>query len=324
MKNLRTISGLEELNSFQSEVIHLRNSMDRYGFSYLLANQLGMNSPRKGLCDWVHGWVWWEDIMGPKDILSNYIVPKDVAIVVATENQKQVILNHGYKNSLFVGGLPYAYCPDLDVPKCQNVLLAILPHSGASQYYDVFDKHYLDYLCAIKDDWESIFVSIYYLDENERLINEIERRGLKVVIGANPNDRYSMLRTQLMFTLADAVNSNTMGSHIAYALASNCKVSLVDDLYTFDESVSLKGNPHLTKEDVDKWTFVNSSEYLKDQFKYLFVDPALGERNKQLGQEYIGWENMLENTILKHAIGWNFKQQLSFFYRRASRIFEGI
>ena len=33
MKNLRTISGLEELNSFQSEEIHLRNSMDRYGFS---------------------------------------------------------------------------------------------------------------------------------------------------------------------------------------------------------------------------------------------------------------------------------------------------
>jgi len=323
MKNLRTISGLEELNLFQSQEIHLRNSMDRYGFSYLLANQLGMNSPRRAFCDWVHGWVWWEDIMGPKDILSNYIVPKDIAIIVATDNQKQVILNHGYNNSLFVGGLPYAYCPDLDIPKCQNVLLAILPHSAESQHYDVFDKHYLDYLYDIKDDWESIFVSIFYLDENERLISEIERRGLKVVIGANPNDRYSMLRTQLMFTLADAVNSNTMGSHIAYALASNCKVSLVDDLYTFDHSINMRANPHLTKEDVDKFLFVNSSEYLKDHFKYLFVDPALGERNKKLGQEYIGWENMLENTVLKHAIGWNFKQQLSFFYRRTSRIFKG-
>ena len=277
MKNLRTISGLGELNSFQSQEINLRNSMDRYGFSYLLANHLGMNNPWRAFCDWVHGWVWWEDIMGPKDILSNYLVPNDISIVVATQNQKKVISDYGYNNSIFVGGLPYAYCPDVDIPKCQNVLLAILPHSAASQDYDVFDKHYLDYLHAIKDNWESIFVSIFYLDENERLISEIERRGLKVVIGANPNDRYSMLRTQLMFNLADAVNSNVMGSHIAYALASNCKVSLVDDLYTFDHSINMKANPHLIKEDVDKFLFVNSSEYLKDQFKYLFVDPALGE-----------------------------------------------
>tara|TARA_B110000008_G_scaffold270524_1_gene300844 strand:+ start:768 stop:1754 length:987 start_codon:yes stop_codon:yes gene_type:complete len=328
MKNLRTISGLGELNSFQSQEINLRNSMDRYGFSYLLANHLGMNSPWRAFCDWVHGWVWWEDIMGPKDILSNYLVPNDISIVVATQNQKKVISDHGYNNSIFVGGLPYAYCPDVDIPKCQNVLLAILPHSAESQDYDVFDKHYLDYLHAIKDNWESIFVSIFYLDENERLISEIERRGLKVVIGANPNDRYSMLRTQLMFNLADAVNSNVMGSHIAYALASNCKVSLVDDLYTFDQSINMKANPHLIKEDVDKFLFVNSSEYLKDQFKYLFVDPALGERNKKLGDEYIGRENVLENIALKHAIGWNFKQQLngffSGFYRRASRIFKDI
>lgn len=266
--------------------------------------------------------------MTPQDILSSSLVPNNISIVVATQNQKKLILDHGYNNSIFVGGLPFAYCPYLDIPKCQNILLAILPHSTESQNHDVFDKSYLDYLHSIKDNWESIFVSIFYLDKNERLISEIERRGLKVVIGANPNDRYSLLRTQLMFNLADAVNSNVMGSHIAYALASNCKVSLADDLYSYNPSITMKGNPHLKKDDIDKILFVNSSDYLKDKFKYLFVDPTLGERNKKLGDEYIGRENMLENTVLKNAIGWTLKKQLKGYcwgsYRRASRIIEGV
>jgi len=323
MKVKRPISSLDDLNLFQSQKIYLKNSMDRYGFSYLLADYLEMSKPKRSFCDWVHGWVWWEDLMEPQDFLGACDIPADVSIVVGTNNQRKLILDRKYKNDVYLGGLPYAYCPEFNIPKCQNVLLSILPHSADAQHYDVLDEHYLDYLHSIKDDWESIFVSIFYLDERENLINEIQRRGLKVIIGANPSDRYSMLRTKLMFTLADSVNSNVMGSHIAYALANNCKVSLVNDLHSFDPSITSKGNPHLHQNDVDRFLYVNSFEYLQEKFKYLFVDPSQGVRNEELGKEYIGFENLLEFKELKKAIGWNFLQQLNGlsmgFYRRIKR-----
>jgi hypothetical protein len=297
--------------------------MDRYGFSYLLADYLEMRKPKRSFCDWVHGWVWWEDIMESQDFLGASLIPDNVSIIVGTNKQRKLILDHNYKNDVYLGGLPYAYCPEFNIAKCKNVLLSILPHSADAQHYDVADKHYLDYLHSIKDDWESIFVSIFYLDESEKLVSEIERRGLKVIIGANPNDRYSMLRTKLMFSLADAVNSNVMGSHIAYALANNCKVSLVDDLYIFDHSITSKANPHLHQNDVDRFLFVNSFEYLQEKFKYLFVDPSQGVRNEELGKEYIGFENLLGHKELKKAIGWNFLQQLNGFsmgfYRKMKR-----
>jgi hypothetical protein len=323
MKKKSLVSSLDELHLFQSQKIHLKNSMDRYGFSYLLADSIGISKPKRSFCDWVHGWVWWEDLMEPQDILGAYSLPTDVSIVVGTNNQKKLFLDYEFKNDIYLGGLPYAYCPELNIPKCKNVLLSFLPHSADGQQYEVIDLHYLDYLHSIKDNWESIFVSIFYLDESEKLISEIERRGLKVIIGANPSDKYSMLRTKLMFTLADAVNSNVMGSHIAYALASNCKVSLVDDLHIFDSSVTSKGNPHLSKKDIDRSLFVTSFEYLQEKFKYLFVDPSQGVRNEELGKEYIGFENLLESKELKKAIGWNFLQQLNGFtmglHRRIKR-----
>jgi hypothetical protein len=328
MQNNNKITKLEDLYLFPSKKILLRNSMDRYGFSYLLADYFEMSKPKRSFCDWVHGWVHWEDIMEPQDVLSSNSVPNGVKIVLGTNNQKKLFLDHEYKNDVYVGGLPYAYCPELNIPKCQNVLLSILPHSAEGQQHDVLDLHYLDYLHSIKDNWESIFVSIFYLDESEKLINEIERRGLKVIIGANPNDRYSMLRTKLMFTLADAVNSNVMGSHIAYALASNCKVSLFNNLYTFDKSISSKGNPHFNQNDIERGLFVHSFEYLQDQFKYLFVDPSEGIRNTKLGNTYIGKEHLLEHQALKNAIGWNITQQVSGFskgfYRRAKRMLKYI
>lgn len=126
-----------------------------------------------------------------------------------------------------------------------------------------------------------------------------------------------------MFTLADAVNSNVMGSHIAYALANNCKVSLVDDLHSYDPSIESKANPHFDQNDLDRRLYVQSFEYLQEKFKYLFVDPSKGVRNEKLGKEYIGFENLLEYKKLKKAIGWNFLQQLNGysmgFYRRIKR-----
>ena len=240
MQNNNKITKLEDLHLFPSKKISLRNSMDRYGFSYLVAERLRFKYTRRSFCNRVHGWVWWEDVMEARDIIGPFSNPTDVPVVVGTEAQYKTVMSEYPNLKAVIGGVPYIYYPNFIVEKQKHVLLAFLAHSAEEEKHDVFDAQYLDYLSSIKDSWEKIFVSVYYLDVTPVLVNEIERRGLKVLVGANPADQFSMYKTKLMFSLADSVHSNVMGSHVAYALAENCKVSLFDDLYTYDKLTSLQ------------------------------------------------------------------------------------
>ena len=324
MNHKKQILSLDDIYLFQSEEIKLRNSMDRYGFSYLIANNLGIKKPKRSFCNWVHGWVWWRDIMEPIDIVGTSPLQSDIPIVVATNHEKKLFLNQGIENDIFVGGLPIAYCPTPKVQKQPNSLLAVVAHSAEVESHEVLDENYFDFLFSIKDDWESIYILVYHLDVNEKLIHAIEKRGFKFIVGANPHDKYSLIRTKLIFSLADAVNSNVMGSHIAYALASNCKVSLVDNLYCYDPSVTIKSNKNLPINYVERLSYASSYKYLKESFNYLFVDPLNAKRNINLGNKYIGHDHILDNNTLKDVIGWNFSQQVSGFvkgfFRRSKRI----
>ena len=320
MQNNNKITKLEDLHLFPSKKILLRNSMDRYGFSFVVAERLGFARPRRSFCNWVHGWIWWEDIMDARDIigtlstLSNTI---DHAVIVGSKAQQKIVISEYPNVKTVIGGVPHIYCPNFTAKKQKHVLLAFLAHSVEDENHDVVDAQYLDYLSSIKDSWEKIFVSVYYLDVTPVLVNEIERRGLKVLVGANPNDQFSMYRTKLMFSLADSVNSNVMGSHIAYALAENCKVSLYDDLYTYDKLTRLQTQPDFNTSDANKDSYVHSKEYLVKIFPQLFCDPAKAVRNKSLGQDCLGKQATLSNSELIGAIGWGASDQLQGYLKGA-------
>ena len=315
MQNNNKITKLEDLHLFPSKKILLRNSMDRYGFSFVVAERLKFKYTRRSFCNWVHGWVWWEDVMEARDIIGPFSNPTDVPVVVGTEAQYKTVMSEYPNLKAVIGGVPYIYCPNFIVEKQKHVLLAFLAHSAEGEKHDVVDAQYLDYLSSIKDSWEKIFVSVYYLDVTPVLVNEIERRGLKVLVGANPADQFSMYRTKLMFSLADSVHSNVMGSHIAYALAENCKVSLFDDLYTYDPLTRLKTEPNFNIRDANKDNYVHSKEYLVKIFPQLFCDPTQAIRNQSMGRKFLGEQNILNNSELIDAIGWNARDQLEGYFK---------
>ena len=309
MQNNNKITKLEDLHLFPSKITSLRNSMDRYGFSFVVAERLKFKYTRRPFCNWVHGWVWWEDIMEARDIIGPFSNAIDVPVVVGTEAQYKTVMNEYPNLKAVIGGVPYIYCQDLIVQKQKHTLLAFLAHSVEDESHDVFDLQYLDYLHSIKDNWEKIFISVFYLDVTPTLVNEIERRGLKVLVGANPNDKFSMYKTKLMFSLADSVHSNVMGSHVAYALAENCKVSLFDDLYTYDPLTRLQTEPDFNMRDANKDSYVHSKKYLVKKFPQLFCDPSQAIRNQSMGRECLGEQNILSSSELKDIIGWNLSNQ---------------
>ena len=310
MQNNNKITKLEDLHLFPSQKISLRNSMDRYGFSFVVAERLRFKYTRRSFCNWVHGWVWWEDIMEARHIIGPFSNANDETVVVGNEAQYKTVMSEYPNLKAVIGGVPYIYCPNFIVEKQKHVLLAFLAHSAEEEKHDVVDAQYLDYLSSIKDSWEKIFVSVYYLDVTPVLVNEIERRGLKVLVGANPADQFSMYKTKLMFSLADSVHSNVMGSHIAYALAENCKVSLFDDLYTYDPLTRLQADPDLNMRDANKDCYVHSKKYLVEKFPQLFCDPAKAIRNQSLGLACLGQKSILSNSELMDTIGWKPRDQI--------------
>lgn len=326
MNSFQLFTKLDQLNQFNFENIELQNSLYRYGFAHLLADILKLKRPRRSFCNWIHGWIWWDDIMKSVDIIGPALLPVDIPVIVGSNYEKKIIVNEGIKNKVCVGGLPYAYCPNFEIEKNRDTLVAVIAHSAEAERHQVLDQNYLDYLHSIKKDWDSVFVLIYYLDLNDMLISEIKKRGLKYIVGANPYDRFSLIRMKLIFTMADAVNSNVMGSHIAYALASNCKVSLVDDLYSYDPVITIKANQGFLMDEVERCRYAASRDYLLKKYSYLFTDPSNGVRDVQLGNKYIGREHLLSNTKLKSIIGWTLNGQIKGyskgFLRKGKKWFE--
>ena len=84
--------------------VSVRNEVDRYGFSTLLANTLSLNHAPRSFCNWLHGWVWWDPEIADELGCSN--LPFNVPIVVSKHSEQLLLNSLGYKN-VHSGGLPF-------------------------------------------------------------------------------------------------------------------------------------------------------------------------------------------------------------------------
>ena len=100
-------SCLEELMSLLPEVnvFSYKGSIDRFGFSYILAKICGFEKPRRTFAEWVHGWHWHD--LPTSEILGLHLLN---AIELNTAQ-------HGQENdhpALNLDALP------LSIPGCQR------------------------------------------------------------------------------------------------------------------------------------------------------------------------------------------------------------
>lgn len=296
-----------------------QSGVDRYGFLYLAQNTLKLNFKPRYFGDWQHGWVWWDDCL-PIDILgpSYKLYDKDMPIVTTSDKEKQAFLSRGYQN-VKSGGLPIIYTDNFQFPKKNKTLIAFLSHSAEAVAVDVLDNRYLDYLESIQKDWEHIYVSIFSLDWNEKIVMEVLRRGLIPLYGANPLDRNSLNRTKHNLMAAEFVSSNSMGSHIAYALSLGCKVSLFKDLYRYDPSRFI-GPDGYSSEEAERFLSFNEFDYISTKYPQLFSDDlSSGWQDISKGDIFIGKHHKFNADELTQALGWGVKGQLSGYGRFLKR-----
>ena len=311
--------------SYPYKPIKLVTGVDRYGFSDILAQKLDLYYSPRSFANWLHGWIWWKATSSTEMMFKNSD-KKTSRLIVSNLDEKEVLKNEGYKN-IWAGGLPFSYTENSKLQRIPNTLLAMPPHSAEMEKIYNSYVDYLDYLESLIKDYDGIYISIYYLDKSEWLFNQITKRGLKYINGARSDDANSLRRMRAIFDSFEYVTSNTMGSHIIYAIYCGCKTSLCGPMYQYDEEVFLVKNSknNHSKKYVDDTLYYLSENYLKEYFDFLFTQkPKWGFKSADYGEKEIGVKYKMSNKEIIDALQWSPKNQIEGYYnggiRRIKRI----
>lgn len=299
--------------------VKITSGVDRYGFSSVLANRCGRRVVPRSFANWVHGWMWHEE---PTDeLLACSRLPREVTIVVRNEKERTTLVDAGFRD-VRMGGLPFAYVQRQHESRHADALLAFPPHSAESEKVTVDQGAYLDYLESLKNDFEAVHVSIYYLDMGGAMHKAALARGLRVIQGARPDDANSLVRMRAILDSFSYVTSNVMGSHMLYALFAGCRFSFCGPIYGYDESVYLgAGNRHgHTTDYVQQLLELQSEPYLRERFDRFFVDnPRMGIEDLSFAEEAIGMRFIMAPDQIEDALGWSVAGQVRGYVSGARR-----
>ena len=297
----------------------LVSGVDRYGFSSVLATRCGRNVTRRSFANWVHGWVWAEEPSA--ELLACANLPRDLTIVVRNLRERIALENEGFRD-VRIGGLPFAYVARQHTSRYMHGLLAFPPHSAEAEKVSSDQTDYLDYLESLKNDFEVIYVSIYYLDLNGPMHKAAQARGLRIIQGARPDDANSLQRMRALFDAFSTVTSNVIGSHVLYALYSGCRFSFSGPFYAYTATDFLgNGNPH-DHEDayIESLVMLHSERYLRDQFGSWFADhPKAGALDQAFASDAIGEAFLMSARQIDSAMGWDLPGRLRGYFKGAKR-----
>ena len=317
-------NGLQSLLPPSSKIKN-SNGVDRYGFSTILAKRIGRSSAPRSFANWVHGWCWAENPTAK--LLACAKLPRELTMIVRNQIEKDALESEGFSD-VRVGGLPFSYIEQQHNFRHTNALLAYPPHSAEAEVLSHDQAEYLDYLHSLRDDFECIYLSVYYLDIGGPLHKAATFRGLQVLQGARPDDSNSLLRVRSMLDSFKYVTSNVMGSHVLYALFSGCRFSFCGPIYEYSESTFLtNNNPHGHSSDyLSLALHLQSESYLRERFKRFFVEhPKKGVMDTFFAKDTIGEGFMMNPEQIIDALGWSMRGQINGYFigslRRTSRLF---
>ena len=288
--------------------IPLRGGVDRYGFSHLLADRLGLARPPRSFANWLHGWIWW-DAEGSKDLMFNRKI-RHKTHVVAAPAQCAPLRREGFTD-IRVGGLPFAYVGQTRFQRMPNSLLVMPPHSSDADRLKSSQDEYLDYIGTIKDAFDLVAVCVFYSDFTPALEANLRGRGLHYLLGARPDDANGLQRMRAIFDAFEYVTTNTMGSHVAYAMHSGCKTSIAGPAYryTAEDFQSLADAENA--EYLERLLHYYSRQFIQARFPSLVTSsPAQAIDMTGLGSDAIGSGHLLDRESILDALSWRTLPQI--------------
>ena len=183
---------------------------------------------------WHHGWipeVWNKDvdqIIGESGETSE--LPHLTYLV--SRRDQELALKAASINDAWAVGLPYAYALKMQEanrpPRIRNsAVVAPGLHGSFSPDSPVHvDTEYLDFLEPRLTGFDCVRVMMNCDDIRLKRHQEWERRGFEVMHGGCATDSTSLSRLADTFQRFEVMTTNDFGSHIAYAAAAGCRMSI--------------------------------------------------------------------------------------------------
>ena len=148
------------------------------------------------------------------------------------------------------------------------------------------------------------------------------KRGFNVIKSISPTDANGLIRLRVILDYFKYVTTNTMGSHMLYALYAGCNFSFSGPFYGYDESVALaNGNPHKHSINyINYMLFTQSEDYVRSKFHRYFLDhPRMGIKGTEFAKNAIGEEFILQPQNIRKALGWTIEGQVAGYVKGAAR-----
>lgn len=297
--------------------VNLRCEADLYGYSRWLAGHLGYPFAPLSLRGFQHGWMWWDECDAPYDKdfgldpnLNEYwgaLVQDDA---VARSLQKRGTFAHAcglpfvsfYRHSGLAGSFSSARdTRTLYVPTHSNPWNDVA--GDVAEAAVRFSE--LQEACAVMLSWG-----------DRHLASKLATRFERIEIGAGALERDSFYRMLRIFESYECMITDSIGSHVCYALACGMKVGIHAALYrklydgdqareTFDWKRAKDGGH------AERYNRIMSLDYIDQRFPGMVIDggrphysvvPALACERPDVIARLLGWELTFDNERVRAAL----------------------
>jgi len=280
----------------------------QYGAIELAASYCGLSkAPQQIEGVWQHGWMKRSDQVDPRGIPGAVVKNIETTpVFVARKDEEDYLRDNGYKNANAIG-LPIAYLPDLDIARRPNSLLVMPVHSLEYVISRFKFEDYVDAIDSISRQFAEVVVCLHpSCLRNGFWVNEFEKKGYKIILGAEGRDMNGLRRVQALFSQFEFVTTNGHGSLLPYAASFGAKVSVFGPFcepqpsdyrteHLFQKCPGLLHNLFsLRREDV-----------CRQSYPFLFTEPGASKQYVSWGRAEIGHDNRILPAKMRRLFEWS-------------------
>jgi hypothetical protein len=183
-------------------------------------------------------------------------------------------------------------------------------------------KHYVQQIVSLKPHFSQIIACVnsscikkgYWIDE-------FEKNGIPCLQGADSSDRNSLIRLRILFRSFEYMTTNTIGSHVAYASSSGCKVSIFGDYGAYRRE-DFKNDPYYINYPavLEEVLSKSSEDVIRRQYPWLFRHPADASSYQEWGKDMIGEGSHRSASEMAVLLGWTPRRQILGYFKESCRL----
>ncbi|PQO38792.1 hypothetical protein C5Y96_02680 [Blastopirellula marina] len=283
---------------------HPRAEANYYGAASEVAKQLGKpaDSIQTG-ASWLHGWIW-DPIQFPEQVTD--VKLRWFRHLLARQDQVELLKRSGYTDVHAVGS-PYIYASSEETQRRPNSLLVMPYHSLPHTVHDLNEETYADEIAALKSEFDVIVACISGTCLKRGMWKDaFEKQGIPWIRGAKQDDQNALCRMATLFRSFECMTTHTIGSHVAYAGYSGCRVSFHGTYFEPNENVyryapDYHGKPQLLAANLHKC----SQNFLREQFPQFWAHPREGFSDYHWYANQLGEPNRCSPEELAELLNWS-------------------